>query len=176
MSTIDTFKANLTGGGARANQFVITFTTASVGLSNAIPSKSQFLCKAAALPGQTVTEIAVPFRGRNLYLAGDREFETWDSTFINDTDFDIRDAIETWMNGMNELRFNTGAADVNEYTADLEINQLGRDGKVLKQYILRNCMPTVMSPIELSMETASAIEEFTVTWRYTHFQSVGVSS
>ena len=175
MSTVDTFKANLTGGGARANQFVITFTTAAASAIN-IPSKSQFLCKSAALPGQTITEIPVPFRGRTLYLAGDREFETWDSTFINDTDFDIRDAVESWMNGMNELRFNTGAANVSEYTADLTISQLGRDGAVLKQYILRNCMPTVMSPIELSMETASAIEEFTVTWRYTHFQSVGVSN
>ena len=90
--SIDNFKANLTGGGARANQFRITFTTAPLAPIT-IPSSSQFLCKAAALPGQTITEIAVPFRGRNLYLAGDREFETWDSTFINDTNFDIRNAI-----------------------------------------------------------------------------------
>ena len=68
MSTIDIFKANLTGGGARANQFRVTFTTAPLSPIT-IPSSSQFLCKAAALPGQTVTEIAVPFRGRNLYLA-----------------------------------------------------------------------------------------------------------
>lgn len=172
--SIDNFKANLTGGGARANQFRISFTNAAVGVR--IPPSSQFLCKAAALPGQTITEIAVPFRGRNLYLAGDREFETWDSTFINDTPFNIRDAIEIWMNGMNELRDNTGASNVAEYTADLTIRQLGRDDAILKTYILRNCMPTVMSPIDLSMETASAIEEFTVTWRYTHFQSVGVSN
>jgi len=174
MSNIDNFKANLTGGGARANQFRISFTNAAVGVR--IPPSSQFLCKAAALPGQTITEIAVPFRGRNLYLAGDREFETWDSTFINDTSFNIRNAIEVWMNGMNELRDNTGASNVAEYTADLTIRQLGRDDAILKTYILRNCMPTVMSPIDLSMETASAIEEFTVTWRYTHFQSVGVSN
>jgi len=174
MSNIDTFKANLTGGGARANQFRISFTNAAVGVR--IPPSSQFLCKAAALPGQTITEIPVPFRGRNLYVAGDREFETWDSTFINDTFFDIRNAIEIWMNGMNELRDNTGAQNVADYTADLTIRQLGRDDSVLKTYILRNCMPTVMSPIDLSMETASAIEEFTVTWRYTHFQSVGVSN
>ena len=174
MSNIDNFKANLTGGGARANQFRISFTNAAVGVR--IPPSSQFLCKAAALPGQTITEIAVPFRGRNLYLAGDREFETWDSTFINDTFFDIRNSIEIWMNGMNELRDNTGAPNVADYTADLTIRQLGRDDLVLKTYILRNCMPTVMSPIDLSMETASAIEEFTVTWRYTHFQSVGVSN
>ena len=174
MSTIDIFKSQLTGGGARANQFAVTFTTAAASAIN-IPSSSQFLCKAAALPGQTITEIAVPFRGRNLYLAGDREFETWDSTFLNDTNFDIRNAVESWMNGMNELRDGTGAPNVSEYTADLTINQLGRDNAVLKQYILRNCMPTAVSAIDLSMDTANAVEEFTVTWRYSHFEASSVN-
>jgi hypothetical protein len=172
MATIDQFKANLSGGGARANQFRVLFTNPSGVIP--IPNKSQFLCKAAALPGQTVTEIPVPFRGRNLYIAGDREFETWDSTFINDTDFDIRNAIESWMNKMNNLVDNTGAPNVTDYTSDLTVQQLGRDDAVLKTYILRNCMPTVVAPIELSYETASAIEEFAVTWRYTHFQSLGI--
>ena len=165
--SIDRFKANLTGGGARANQFRVFFT--SVGGIVQIPEKSLFLCKAASLPGQTVTEIAVPFRGRNLYLAGDREFETGDSTFINDTDFAIRNAVESWLNKMNNLVTNSGSPNVADYTATMTIEQLGRDGQVLKQYELRNCMPTVVAPIDLSMETASAIEEFAVTWRYTHF-------
>ena len=165
MSTIDIFKANLRGGGARANQFSITFPTNVV----QIPRESEFLCKSAALPGQTVTEIPVPFRGRNLYVAGDREFETWDSTFINDTNFDIRNAIESWMNMMNNLVDNTGQPNVSNYTADLTVRQLGRDNAILKEYRLMNCMPTVVAPIDLSMDTASAIEEFAVTWRYTHF-------
>ena len=165
--SIDRFKANLTGGGARDNQCRVFFT--SVNAIVPIPEKSLFLCKAASLPGQTVTEIAVPFRGRNLYLAGDREFETWDSTFINDTDFAIRNAVESWLNKMNNLVTNSGSPNVADYTATMTIEQLGRDGQVLKQYELRNCMPTVVAPIDLSMETASAIEEFAVTWRYTHF-------
>ena len=36
---------------------------------------------------RTMGEIAIPFRGRNLYLVGDSEFETWETTIINDTDF-----------------------------------------------------------------------------------------
>ena len=173
MSTIDIFKSQLTGGGARANQFAVTFTTAAASAIN-IPSSSQFLCKAAALPGQTITEIAVPFRGRNLYLAGDREFETWDSTFINDTDFAIRNAVESWLNKMNNLVTGSGAPNVADYTATLTVQQLGRDNQVLKTYILNNCMPTVVAPIDLSMETANAVEEFSVTWRYTHFTTTGI--
>lgn len=170
MATIDEFKSNLRGGGARANQFKVIFPTNVVG----IPRTSEFLCKAAALPGQTVTEIPVPFRGRNLYVAGDREFETWDSTFINDTDFAIRNAVESWLNKMNNLVTGDGAANVNDYTATMTIQQLGRDSQVLKTYILDNCMPTVVAPIDLSMETTNAIEEFAVTWRYTHFRTFGI--
>tara|TARA_B100000073_G_scaffold40507_1_gene30335 strand:- start:54 stop:569 length:516 start_codon:yes stop_codon:yes gene_type:complete len=170
--SIDNFKANLAGGGARANQFRVFFTSVS-GIVQ-IPEKSLFLCKAAALPGQTVTEIPVPFRGRNLYLAGDREFDTWDSTFINDTDFAIRNAVESWLNKMNNLVTGDGAANVNDYTATLSVQQLGRDNQVLKTYVLQNCMPTVIAPIDLSMETANAIEEFSVTWRYTHFTTTGI--
>jgi hypothetical protein len=170
--SIDQFKANLAGGGARANQFRVFFT--SVGGIVQIPEKSLFLCKAAALPGQTVAEIPVPFRGRNLYLAGDREFDTWDTTFINDTDFAIRNAVESWLNKMNNLVTGDGAANVNDYTATMTIQQLGRDSQVLKTYILDNCMPTVVAPIDLSMETTNAIEEFAVTWRYTHFRTFGI--
>ena len=170
--SIDNFKANLAGGGARANQFRVFFT--SVGGIVQIPEKSLFLCKAASLPGQTVTEIPVPFRGRNLYVAGDREFETWDSTFINDTDFAIRNAVESWLNKMNNLVTGDGAANVNDYTATMTIQQLGRDSQVLKTYILDNCMPTIVAPIDLSMETTNAIEEFAVTWRYTHFRTFGI--
>ena len=170
MATIDEFKSNLRGGGARANQFKVIFPTNVVG----IPRTSEFLCKAAALPGQTVTEIPVPFRGRNLYVAGDREFETWDTTFLNDTPFDIRNAMEQWLNLMNNLETNSGLNDVSTYTSNVTVRQLGRDNQILKTYTLVNCMPTVVSPIDLSMDTASAIEEFTVTWRYTHFRTSGV--
>ena len=171
--SIDNFKANLTGGGARANQFRVILNRAPVAPAIEIV-KASFLIKAAALPGQTITEIAVPFRGRNLYLAGDREFDTWDTTIINDTDFSIRNSLEGWMNAMNNLTDGTGESNVTNYTADLRVEQLGRDGQILKFYILKGCMPTVMAPIDLSMETASAIEEFAVTWRYTSFTASGI--
>ena len=171
MSNIDNFKGFLTGGGARANQFRVFMTTPGP-VAAAIPvEKTSFLCKGAALPGQTIAEVPVPFRGRNLYIAGDREFDTWDTTIINDTDFEIRNEVEAWMNSINDLELNTGLNNVDDYTADLIVEQLGRDNRTLKTYVLRNCQPTVMSPIDLSYDTVNAIEEFTVTWRYTHFST-----
>ena len=74
-----------------------------------------------------------------MYLAGDREFETWTTTVLNDTDFAIRNGIERWMNGINDLQTNTGVSNVTEYTADMVVQQLDRDNRVLKQYTLTSC-------------------------------------
>ena len=175
MATIDEFKANLIGGGARPNQFRVTFNTPGVIATGLDVRKSSFLIKTAQLPGQALGEITVPFRGRNLYIAGDREFETWDTTVINDTDFMVRNGIERWLNAINDTVTNTGLPNVADYTADLIVEQLDRDDTVLKSYILRNCNPTATDDIALSYETANAIEEFTVTWRYSHFEASSVN-
>ena len=131
MARIDDFKANLIGGGARHNQFRVTITPPP-GIAIGIDvRRSSFLAKASNLPGQTLGEIPVPFRGRNIYIAGDREFETWSTTFINDTDFKVRIAMERWMNGINDLVENTGVSTPAEYSADLFVEQLDRDDTVL---------------------------------------------
>ena len=175
MASLDEFKANLIGGGARANQFRVTFNTPGAIATGLDVRKASFLIKAAALPGQTIGEIAIPFRGRNLYIAGDREFEVWETTVINDTDFNVRNAMERWLNAINDTATNTGLSNVADYTADLTVEQLDRDDTVLKSYILRNCMPQGTGAIELSYETTNAIEEFSVTWRYSHFEASSVN-
>ena len=175
MATLDEFKANLIGGGARANQFRVTFNTPGAIATGLDVRKASFLIKAAALPGQTIGEIAITFRGRNLYIAGDREFETWETTVINDTDFNVRNAMERWLNAINDTATNTGLSNVADYTADLTVEQLDRDDTVLKSYILRNCMPQGTGAIELSYETTNAIEEFSVSWRYSHFEASSVN-
>ena len=108
MAQIDDFKANLIGGGARANQFRVTITPPTgiaIGLD---VRRTSFLVRASNLPGQTLTEIAIPFRGRSIYIAGDRSFDDpWTTTFMNDTDFMVRNAMERWANGINDLAAGT---------------------------------------------------------------------
>ena len=177
MGNIDDFKANLIGGGARNNQFRVTITPPSgiaIGLDT---RRTSFLVKAAALPTRAITEIPLKFRGRTIYMAGDAaEPEAWEVTFLNDTDFMIKNAIELWSNGINDFALNTGVVSPSDYQTDLTVEQLDRDETVLKTYILRNCWPTNSgSAIDLSMDTESAIEEFSVTWRYQHFEASGVN-
>jgi hypothetical protein len=159
---ITDFKSKLAGGGTRSNLFEVelAFPTA-VGVDANVLDKSRFLVKAAALPASNVTPIEVAFRGRTLKLSGDRTFETWTITVINDTDFAIRSAFEKWSNYMNRLSDNTGTTDPALYQADAFVYQLNRDGSILRAYHFYDTFPTSIGSINLSYETDS-IQEFTV--------------
>ena len=99
------------------------------------------MLSAAALPSRAITEIPLKFRGRTIYMAGDQaEPETWETTFLNDTDFGVKSAIELWSNGINGFATNTGVIAPADYQTDLTVEQLDRDEAVLKTYILRNCL------------------------------------
>ena len=176
MANIDDFKANLIGGGARANQFRVTVTPPpgiAIGLD---VRRTSFLVRGSSLPAQTLGEIPIPFRGRSIYIAGDRTFgETWSTTFMNDTDFMIRNAMERWSNGINDLADNTGVIAPADYQTDLTVEHLDRDDTVLKSYIFRSAWPQGVTAIDLTSEEATAIETFDVTWRYQHFEASGVN-
>ena len=171
MANINDFKAVLKGGGARANQFSVNMPFpgyAGVGGESRVMS---FLCRATNLPGMTLGEVAVPFRGRSLYIAGDRTFETWTTTIMNDTDFLIRNAMERWMNGINALSDNSGLENPSDYQVDAFVDQLDRAGSVIKSYTFRGLFPTTMANIDLAYDTNDAVEEFEVTYRYQFFES-----
>ena len=176
MANIDDFKANLIGGGARANQFRVTITPPpgiAIGLD---VRRASFLVTASQLPASTLGEIAVPFRGRNIYVSGDRPApETWTTTFYNDTDFMVRNAMERCHNGINDFANNTGAVNSADYQTDLFVEQLDRDDTILKTYIFRAAYPLTVGQIDLSTAEATEIETFEVTWRYQHFEPSAVS-
>ena len=176
MANIDDFKANLIGGGARANQYRVTITPPSgiaIGLD---VSRTSFLCTAAALPGATLGTFDVPFRGRIITIAGDRPaFPDWTTTFYNDTDFMIRNAMERWQNGINDYANNTGVIAPSDYQTDLFVEQLDRDDTVLKTYIFRSAYPLTVGEIALTSAEAGELETFDVSWRYQHFEPSGVS-
>ena len=166
---VDDFKSKLKGGGARPNLFNVKMNFPAYALGDA--ELTSFMCKAAALPASTVGLITVPFRGRQLKIAGDRTFETWTVTVINDTDFSVRDAMERWMNGINSHNANTGFNDPAEYQTDLSVEQLDKDGIVLKTYNFRSCFPTNIAAIELSYDTVDAVEEFAVEFQVQYWES-----
>ena len=191
LKKISDFKTRLAGGGARPNLFEVnipSFPDAALA-SGAVWDNTEakadfrFLCKAAALPASNNGVIDVPFRGRILKVAGDRTFDTWTVTVINDEDFIIRTQFEHWMNGINKLTNNSGATNPGSYMRDAHVSQLGRgqqanattnnasgdDQTPLRTYTFKDIFPTNISQIDLSYDTGDTIEEFTVEFQVNYF-------
>jgi hypothetical protein len=171
MPNINEFKSRLRGGGARSNQFKVTLPFPGYAAVGGETSDLAFLCKASALPGQSIPSIAIPFRGRELKIAGDRAFEDWSITVINDTDFKLYRAFERWMNGINNMTDNEGIANPADYQVDGFIDQLDRNGKTLKSYTYRGLFPITLAAIPLDYSTNNTIEDFAVTFAIQYFET-----
>lgn len=157
---ITDFKSKLVGGGARNNLFKVTCNFPSFARGNG--ELASFMIKAAQLPASIIPAITIPFRGRQMQVAGDRAFEAWNVTVINDVQMDLRNAFERWMNGINNNRVNTGLTNPSSYTADWAVEQLNKGGAATKKYNIRGVFPTVVSAIDLSYDSENTIEEFGV--------------
>lgn len=168
--SVDAFKAAMTRGGARPNQFMVTLTLpAYVPGADAIRN-APFLVSAASLPGQLIGNAAVQYRGRQVNFAGDREYQPWQINVLNDSDFTVRNAFEAWMNGMDDLRAKEGVIIPYQYQADLEVAQLDRNGSILKRMIMRDAMPLEISDIGLDFGANNTISGFTASLTYQWFE------
>ena len=175
------FKANLKHGGARPALFNVEFQYPS-GITSP-PTKAQFLVKATTIPASTIGSYDVYYHGKAIKVAGDRSFDTWDTTIINDEDFGIRKTLEKWMgsisnhklNTRNKEVFNTSEGDTAKYKSTLKVQQFSKAGKVLRTYSFLGAWPSALSTINLDWATASEIEEFTCTWVYDTWMSTGIS-
>ena len=184
--TITDFKSRLAGGGARPNLFKVDIgafggptTDTDLGWSaDGAQRDFQFLCKASSMPTQTIGSVDVPFRGRILKVAGDRTFEPWSVTVINDENFSVRTAFENWGRKINDLTTGAGAVEPQSYMGSGTIKQLSRspesptDSKILQEYIVQDIWPSEIGSIDLSYESSDAIEEFTVTFQVQWFSSL----
>ena len=173
LRTITDFKSKMAGGGARPNLFEVELVFPDpIAIENDVKEKSRFLVKAALLPASNITPIEVNFRGRILKIAGDRTFDTWTVTVINDVDFSIRSAMEKWMDFINSMEDATGAQDPAAYQPDAYVHQLDRDGSTLRSYKFHDIFPTNISAIDLSYETVDTVEEFTVEFQVQWWEAI----
>ena len=176
--TLDTFKSKMLGGGVRPNFFECELKFPNIGIDdNDVSDKVRFLVKGANLPASNIAPISVPFRGRELKIAGERTFDTWTVTVINDSNFTLRDAFEKWMNLINKVSDNGGEVDPTVYQQEAYVHQLGRAPvtnstsapvqtgnsiPILRSYHFHGVFPTQVAPIELSYDQNNVIEEFAV--------------
>ena len=181
--SITNFRDRLVGGGARPNFFEVNITLpSSVDKLADVDTDMRFMIKAAEIPAANLGNIPIPFRGRVLPVAGDRTFDPWTVTVINDTSFNIRDAMEQWSNSINDLQFDGGITNPANYQTDAFVTQLGRvnDNKrtlstgvdnmqQIRQYKFFGIYPSVVSSIPLDYGATDSIEEFQVTFNYIYW-------
>ena len=182
---IDDFKSAFVGGGARTNLFRCRLYWPNAEIAgqaddqygSAQPELLQsFMIKSASLPGSTIGFVEVPFRGRKLKVSGDRTFDDYTVTIVNDNNFAVRNAMERWHDAISGNVSNVSgrgldSATFDSYTANIEVEQLGRDGQVIKNYRMIGAWPTTVDPIDVSYDNSDTIEEFGVTFAYQWFES-----
>ena len=167
--------------GVRNNLFIVRFQFPSA-MSGDAPTLDtvNMLCKSAALPASNLGVIEVPFRGRTVKIAGDRTFDTWTATVINDRNFTIRHGFEKWMEGINRHEANNASTFSPDgsgtgYLVDLQVDQLERDssdpGAVFRTYSLVGCFPTNISQIDLAYDSNDQIEDFTVEFQLQYWSA-----
>ena len=178
------FKSKMIGGGARSNLFEVTIEYPDLlGLPtdpDGPKATGEFLIKAAEIPASNLGNIPVPFRGRVLPVAGDRTFDPWTVTVINDNNFKIRDAMEKWSNFINDLQTSQGIVNPEDYQTSAFVKQLSREGEanpgtidILREYRFEGIYPNVVSSIPLDYGATDQIEEFQVTFNYLFYSVTG---
>jgi len=177
---ISAFKTNgLVYGGARPSLFIVFMSVpAGLGIDNTSVDKFRFLCKTAELPESTVSSIEIPYFGRKIKVAGERAFADWGVTVLNDEDFAVRAMFEAWSNAINRMVSNVRDPNVatENYKADLEVIQYGKDGSKIRSYQLIGAFPTSVGSIGLGWDSTNAIEEFSVNFSYDYWIPVVESS
>ena len=157
---INEIKSQLVGGGARPSLFQVRLSNpATSDADEVVP----FMVKATQIPTSTISPIEVFYFGRPMKLAGTRVFDNWSVTVINDEDFKVRKALETWSYNINSYsgnitEFPTSAPS--QYKSRAEVIQFSKTGEELRTYVFEGIFPIVVGPIELSWDNGNAIEEF----------------
>jgi hypothetical protein len=125
------------------------------------------MVRAGQMPASTLGTVIVPYFGRQVKLAGNRTFDDWTVTVMNDEGFEIRNAMENWSHRINNHseNLNNYGTNPSQYKAQAQVKQYSKEGGIIQTYRFDGLYPVSVSPIDLAWE-AEAIEEFTITFAY----------
>jgi hypothetical protein len=182
MFNVDNFRTSMQFDGARPNLFEVVLQFPSyVQLGSQATALSRFFVKSASLPGSTIGAVTVPYFGREVKVAGNRTYQDWSVTVLNDEDFTIRNAFEAWHTGINSAKENLRSPRAvttspltpgTSYAVDAEVYQYSKaGGKPIKKYRFVGMFPNDLGAIDLDWGTNDTVEEFPVTLSYQYWLS-----
>lgn len=174
-NTIENFKSQLKRGGARANQYRVGITANTAAADSTIvptgfdTTGNLLLCKASSIPSYTIAPVEAKYRGKTVYFAGEKSFTPWTLTFYNNNAFELRGLFENWSYMIAENDSIGGELTHSAYSAMLHVDQMDRNGGLLRTYTFHNAFPTNVGEIALGYDNENAIEEFDVEFTYDYF-------
>jgi hypothetical protein len=173
--SIEQFYSNLPGGGARPALFEVQLTIPVNERRSINLSKFQFLCRATNIPSSTLNIVEQTYFGRALKFAGNRTFEDWPVTIINDEDYSIRDGLEEWSRLLNEFvenKRNENYSSTSQYKGTGTITHFGKTGDPIRRYEVNGLIPSSIEAMPLDWST-DEIQTFGVTFAMDYFKVIG---
>lgn len=172
--SIQDIRGQLRLGGARPTLFQVTLSSP---FTTELADIGRFMIQATSLPGSEIAPVPVPYWGRKIFVAGDRTFEPWAVSVLNDEDFKVRHALETWHNRINSLSGNlntTGSSAPSNYKSQAIVQQYGKaGGSPIRTYKFYGMFPISIAPIDLNWAETDSIETFQTTFAYDWYEVVG---
>lgn len=156
-------------GGTRPNRFRIQ----CVGPGG--QSLFETHCQASSLPDATIGQIPINFRGRIYNFPGDRVYQQWSVTVIDDVlGKNSWDYMHQWHNTINSHGVNVTGDRTHRtnYATILRVQLLDHNStadKVLRSYDLQNAYPVSVGQITLDQNTPNTLTTFAVNFSYTHY-------
>ncbi len=179
-NSIDTFKSAFYGG-TRPNRFEVSLTIPD-SLSAEIDT---FHAYAFNMPEIAIGEIPVNYRGRTVYVPGDRDYMPWNITVLDDraeAAGAVYSNLQEWQRKINDHKSNDatdgfatgGRIDWN--IKHLDTQGAGSDPAVIKEFKLVGCWLTGIGPLQLNAAEKNALLTFNATVRYDYVEYVQAQS
>ena len=168
---VNEFTSKFKGGGARPNLFKVRLSS----LPNAVSERNgvndfEFFCKSVSgIPASTIGAIEVPYFCRTIKFAGDREIGELTTTIINEEDMQVRNILDSWVNGLNGMINNRAGSSLGtrtEFTTSLSLHTYRKVGVEDQKWVFEKCWPSMVSSIDLNWDSTNTLQEYTVTWQY----------
>lgn len=168
------FRSQLKGDVARPNLFKVSVTFPNE--TGDASRKFTFTCRSSQLPSMQVGQVIVPYFGRTIKFAGDRQFEDFAVRVINDEDYTVRENFERWQNDLDIVNHGsdrkerlTDDSDRRKHYATVTVTHYSKGGRALKSYTLHNAFPYVVEGVGLDWQENDTAMEYGVVFAYDYF-------
>jgi hypothetical protein len=152
-------------GGLRTNRFEVSPSCRSL---TPTPT-TKYHVRAATIPGARILPLYVNWFGRSVPIPGDREYDPWVITIMDDQN-NLFDSFKTWHKNTvsmgDDITVNTTAVNGCNWTVKHLKNN---DDTPDKTFMLYNAYPVQLGPLNLNMDQPGVIASFNVVMMFTHF-------